>query len=231
MRFNYYFILLILLISTCLCSVVCADLTEDVAQKIRQAKIDAQEQQQNVLEEIERTHAERTSHGAKSVSPTSVSSVQAVANMDFIQMLRKDLSVVSSLNSARDRNAAQEAAIQDAISQIEDETRHTSFQKRLKQLASARAQHENDAEKELKVLTDLITEIDPSFPEITSSTSNTLLRSWVNEFEKYIRNNPFSLKDYSSTQVARSFTKLKILLEFMNDLGEEFTSLERELLA
>jgi hypothetical protein len=220
----------ILLISACLCSVACADLTEDVAQKIRQAKINAQVQQQSLSEELERIHAERTSHGTESVSPTSVSSVQAVENREFIQMLRRDLSIVSSLNSARVRNAAKEAAIQDAISQIEDETRYVSFQNRLKQLAFARAQHDTDGEKELRVLSELITEIDPSFPEITPSTLNTL-PLWVDEFEKFIRNNPFSLKDHSFAQVTQSFTKLKVLLEFMDALDEEFTSLERELLA
>jgi hypothetical protein len=229
MQFNHHFIFLTLVISACLCSVACADITEDVAQKILQAKIKSAHEQQQLSDELERIHAERTSHGIESVSPTSVSSVQDVANMDFIQTLRRDLVVIGNLNAARARNAAKEAAIQDTIWQIEDETRQTSFQNRLNRLAFARAQHDNDAEKELGILSELITEIDPSFPEITPSTSSSLLLSRVNEVEKYIRNNPFSLKDHSH-QVTESFTKMKVLLGFMDTLSEEFTSLERELL-
>jgi len=234
MRFNYSLytsLFICLFIAICFSCVASADTVESVAEKIRQAKIEAQRFQQELSDDINHIHNELRSQAAPTPSPLSVSSVQAVQNMDFVQMLRDGLPVISNMNAARAMNVAQEAVLTDAISLFEDENIRNSYQSRLVKLSSARTEYDKNAEDILATLHTQIKEVDPEFPILSLSASSAQLSSWVNELHTYIRNHPYSLKSHSFTSVEKSLTELAVLLSWMDSLGEELTALERELLA
>ncbi|MCL2460355.1 MAG: hypothetical protein FWF19_03250 [Euryarchaeota archaeon] len=234
MRSNYSlytFLLICLFIAICFSCVVSADTAESVAEKIRQAKIEAQRFQQELSDDINHIHDELRSQIAQTPGPTSVSSVQAVQNMDFVQMLRDGLPVINNMNAVRAMNAAQEAVLTDAISVLEDDRTRNSYQSRLVKLSSARTEYDKKALDILATLNNQIKEVDPEFPTLSLSASSAQLSSWVNELHTYIRNHPYSLKSHSFISVQNSLTELEILLSWMDSLGEELTALERELLA
>jgi hypothetical protein len=234
MRFNsslYKFLVICLFIAVCFSCVTYADITEDVAQKILQAKREAQRFQQELSDEIDHIHNELRAQATPTPSPLSISSAQAVENRDFVQMLREDLPVISNVNAARAMNAAQEAILTDAISLLEDDRTRNSYQSRLTRLSSARIEHDKRAEEILATLHNQIKEVDPEFGALSLSTPPAQLSSWVDELHNFIRNNPYSLKSHSFTSVKNSLSELKTLLSWMDSIGEELTTLERELLA
>jgi len=234
MRFNcflYKFLYICLFIAICFSCVTYADTTETVAEKILQAKREAQRFQQELSDEINHIHDELRSQATPTPSPLSVSSEQAVQNMNFVQMLRDGLPVINNINAARAMNAEQEAVLKDAINLLEDDKTRNSYLSRLAKLSSARIGHDKRAEEILANLHNYIKEIDPELQALSFSTSSAQMNLWVNELQNFIRNHPFSLKSHSFTAVENSLSELKSLLSWMDSIGEELTALERELLA
>ena len=234
MRFNcslYKFLFICIFIAICFSCVTHADTTETVAEKIRQAKIEAERFGQELSDEINHIHNELRSQATPTPSPISVSSAQAVENRDFVQMLRDGLPVISTIKAVQTMNAAQEAILADVISLLEDDRTRNSYQSRLARLSSARTGYDKNVENTLKALQKDINEVDPEFPVLHPSASSDQLNSWVDELHSYVRNHPFSLKSHSFTSVKKSLSELEILLSWMDSIGEELTTLERELLA
>ncbi|MDR2855438.1 MAG: hypothetical protein LBV40_04715 [Methanomicrobiales archaeon] len=232
MKFNqiYKIFLICFFITFCfICTCVYADITESVADKIRQGKVNAQRMHQELSDEINHIHEGMGGRTASTQNPTSVSSRRAVENMDFIQLLRNSVPVITGLNSARLMNAAQDTSLSDAISLIEDDAVRSSFESRLGKLSSAREKHNQDAEKAITTLSDQMMEIDPDFPSLTLWVSSEQLYIWVNEFERYVKNNPYSVQSHSYVSVQNSLAELKKVRTWMNSLGEELDALEKEL--
>jgi polyhydroxyalkanoate synthesis regulator phasin len=227
----YRLLFISLFIAICFSCVAYADATEAVAEKILQAKRNAQQFQKELSDEIEHIHNELISQATPTLSPLSVSSTQAVQNTNFVQMLRDGLPVISNINAAQDMNAAQEALLTDAISLLKDDKTRNSYQSRLAKLSSARTDYDKKVESILTALQKEINEVNPEFPPLHFSSSSAQLSLWVDELQNYIRNNPYSLKNHSFTSVENSLSELKVLLSWMDSLGEELTTLERDLLA
>ena len=229
---SFYKILLIcFLITFCFaCTCVYADITESVAEKIRQGKVNAQRVHQELSGEINHIHEEIGGQTSSTLNPTSVSSRRAVENMDFVQMLRDSIPVITGMNSRQLVNAAHDASLAETISLIEDDAVRSSFESRLGRLSSAREKHNQDVEKALTTLSDQMVEIDPDFPVLALWISSEQLHIWVREFQNYIRNNPYSLQNHNYLAVQSSLTELKKIRNWMDALGEELDALEKDLL-
>ena len=211
------------------CTCVSADTVDTIAEKIRQAKVDAHRQYLELSDEINHIHDDLTAQASSTLSPTSVSSRKAVENMDFVQLLRDSIPVITGINSARRMNAAQENSLWDTINQIEDEEVRASFDSRLQKLSSARMSHEEDAKEIIATLTKEMIEVDSDFPTLTISTSSEQLTAWVREFQNYLRNNPYSLHSQHFVSIESTLSQLKSVRMWMDSLSEEFTALKNEL--
>lgn len=232
MKFNLFyktFVICSIIMLCFVCAGVYADITDNVAEKIRQGKVNAQRVHQELYDEINHIHEGISGQTSSTQNPTSVSSRQAVENMDFVQMLRNNIPVITGVNAVRLMNAAQDTSLAEAISQIEDETVRASFESRLKKLSSARNKHSQDADKILATLSDQMMEIDPDFPVLSLWISSEQLYAWVSTFQNYIRNNPYSLQNHSYVSVQSSLDELKTVRTWMDSLGEELTALEKDL--
>ena len=231
MKFKiFHKIAFIFLIFCFVCTFASADVVDDIAKKITRAKVDAQRQYLELSDEINHIHDEFAAQASSTPNPTSVSSRRAVENMDFVQLLRDSIPVITGINSARRMNAVQENSLWDTINKIEDDSIRVSFESRLDKLSSARMSHEQDAKDVIVTLTEQMVEIDPDFPTLAISTSSDQLNAWVREFQNYLRNNPYSLEGHSSVSVESSLSRLKVIRSWMNSLEGEYTALEKEVL-
>jgi hypothetical protein len=232
MKFNLFYKTLVIcniIIFCFVCAGVYADITDSVAEKIRQGKVNAQRVHQELSDEINHIHEGISGQTSSTLNPTSVSSRRAVENMDFVQMLRNNIPVIVGVNEVRLMNAAQDTSLADAISLIEDDAVRSSFESRLGKFSSAHNKQNQDAEKILATLSDQMMEIDPDFPVLTLWISSEQLYAWVGTFQNYIRNNPYSLQNHSYVSVQSSLAELKTVRTWMDSLGEELTVLEKEL--
>jgi hypothetical protein len=227
--FYKIFIICFFLILCFACTCVYADLTADVAEKIRQGKANAQRVQQELSAEIRHIHDEISGQTSSTLNPTSVSSRRAVENMDFVQMLRDSIPVITGINSRQLMNAAHDASLAGTISRIEDDAVRSSFESRLEKLSSAREKYAQDVEKTLATLSVQMVEIDPNFPAFTLWISSEQMQAWVREFQNYIRNNPYSLQSHSYVSVEMSLAELRRIHSWMNSLSEELDALEKDL--